>query len=204
MFLSVEEEKGLIVKDPYANASRGASHLSMRKVSRQRGGYQGNNPYCDRCCKHHAYRNCPAFDKICDACGQKGHFKRSNRCPGYRSQRGAPRGVGIRRPRGRFRGHGNVRSQRQSNVNYVRDDSQRNENVGAVEDIFEQCTIQDVFTAKTNDMSNSDSEWNVTLHVRGQKLQLELDTGARCNVLSKATAEKFTSDFVDREKRCLL
>ena len=69
---------------------------------------------------------------------------------------------------------------------------QRNENVAAVEDIFEQCTIQDVFTAKTNDMSNSDNEWNVTLHVRGQKLQLELDTGARCNVLSKATAEKFT------------
>ena len=107
----------------YANASHGASHPSMRKVSRHREGYQGNNPYCDRCCKHHAYRNCPAFDKICDACGQKGHFKRSNRCPGYRSQRGAPRGVGIRRPRGRFRGHGNVRSQRQSNVNYVRDDS---------------------------------------------------------------------------------
>jgi hypothetical protein len=59
--------------------------------------------------------------------------------------------------------------------------------------MFEQCTLQDVFTAKTGSVPQGDSDWIVTFQVHYEQLKLEIDTGARCNVLSRNTAEKFCS-----------
>ena len=55
--------------------------------------------------------------------------------------------------------------------------------------MFNQCTVQDVFIAKTGYVSSAKSDdWRALL-----KINVEIDSGARCNVLSKATAEKFQS-----------
>ena len=66
----------------------------------QRGGYQGIHPFCKRCCKHPS-GNCPVYDKYCDICGRKGHYKHSRLCRG----RAAPN-RSARRGRSNFRGRG--------------------------------------------------------------------------------------------------
>ncbi|XP_021360878.1 uncharacterized protein K02A2.6-like [Mizuhopecten yessoensis] len=58
--------------------------------------------------------------------------------------------------------------------------------------MFDQCTVHDVFTTDTDD-SHEDCEWKVALDVTGKKLTVEIDSGARCNVVSKNTAEAFQS-----------
>ena len=59
---------------------RGPGRRKRRGRGHGRGAYQGWMPFCDRCCKHHHFTNCPAFHKYCDTCGEKGHFNRSARC----------------------------------------------------------------------------------------------------------------------------
>jgi hypothetical protein len=59
--------------------------------------------------------------------------------------------------------------------------------------MFEQCTLQDVFTAKTGSVQHGNSDWIITFQVHGEQLNLEIDRGARCNVLSRNTAGKFCS-----------
>ena len=59
---------------------RGPGRGKSRGRGHDRGAYQGSMPFCDRCCKHHHFRNCPAFHKYCDKCGEKGHCKQSPRC----------------------------------------------------------------------------------------------------------------------------
>ena len=62
-------------------------------------------------------------------------------------------------------------------------------------EMFNQCTVQDVFTDKTGYVSSAKlDDWRALLKIKDVGfLNVEIDTGARCNVLSKATAEKFQS-----------
>jgi hypothetical protein len=41
--------------------------------------------------------------------------------------------------------------------------------------------------------SSEDSEWTVTFDVKGLPLELEIDSGARCNIISKSKAQQYTS-----------
>ena len=50
---------------------RGRARGRGRSTPRGRGGYQGSDPYCDKCGKHHGPNRCPAFHKTCDVCHQK-------------------------------------------------------------------------------------------------------------------------------------
>lgn len=56
--------------------------------------------------------------------------------------------------------------------------------------MFDQCQVQDVFTLKTNS-GHSDIDWTAELNVAGKNLSFEIDSGARCNILSKQTADLF-------------
>ena len=144
----------------------------------QRGGYQGSHPFCKRCCKHHR-GNCPAYDKYCDTCGQKGHYKLSSLC-----RVGAAPIRSARRGRSNFRGRGHGHPQ---NVYYAEDTPTRE-----LGEMFDQCTVQDVWVAIMSTKDRS-SEWKVTFNVGEKKLTLDIDSGAQCNILSKASAEKFVA-----------
>lgn len=153
-------------------------------------GYAGKNPYCEKCCKHHKPHNCPAYNKICISCGEKGHFKISKICPGNRSYsrgRSRMRDTAVRRS---FRGNRSAPSERRR-VYYADGPTERDyDDEEYLSEMFDQCTTEDVFTAKTN-KHNSDTDWVANLKVKDKDLLVELDSGARCNILSENTAKTF-------------
>ena len=198
-----------------------------------RGSYQGHMQYCDRCCKHHEDRNCPAFNKNCDNCGQKGHYKYSPRCErNSGNSRGRGRGYsgGNRgghysnnrpqqeqyspRTRGGYgygRGRGHYGDQGGHGVHYADDSYDYSETVHYAndsydyrdaEETFGRLNMNDVFTlhvdntnaietvdlsTNTLDVHVANDDWSVRFHVQGRPLDMEIDTGARCNVIDKAT-----------------
>ena len=191
----------------------GARGRGQESRGRGRGQdrYQGNQPYCDRCTGHHGYNECRAYNEYCGSCGQKGHFKKSPRCPN-RSRGGGggteqwnrgtgTSGRGYRGNPGRgghARGHG-----RQQNVHYADRQYDRQYDEASheyydydydydshdnVDNMFQQCNVRDVFTCNV-DTEHSDADWTVTMVTQGKKLHLEIDSGARCNVLSVKTAQ---------------
>lgn len=158
-------------------------NVNMAKTSHS---YQGNKTQtnysnCPKCCRRHEYRNCPAFNKTCDTCGVSGHFKASRLCrgtvPRRRMVHNSARGRGWRPP---YRGRGTRRR-----VNYA----ETGENEELNEMFTQSASISDVFIAKADASDNQ--EWTVTLKVGNEDLNLEIDSGAMCNVMSKRIAEKF-------------
>ena len=59
-------------------------------------------------------------------------------------------------------------------------------------EMFDQCTVQDVWVAIMSTKDRS-SEWKVTFNVGEKKLTLDIDSGAQCNILSKASGEIFVA-----------
>ena len=111
-------------------------------------GYQGHLPYCKFCCKHHERRKCPAYNRNCDSCGQKGHFKNSSLCKN-RTVRYAEEEVAEKEP------------ERETFVFH--------------------CTKEDPVAY---------NDFDVCVLVNGKQLNLEIDTGAQCNIISRSTVEK--------------
>ncbi len=70
-------------------------------------------------------------------------------------------------------------------VNYA----ETGENEELNEMFTQSASISDVFIAKADASDNQ--EWTVTLKVGNEDLNLEIDSGAMCNVMSKRIAEKF-------------
>lgn len=122
----------------------------------------------------------------------KGHFRASPLCKGpslpqHRGQlcRGCGRGTG-RSP------------QRHDRVHYP--DCQEPD--PDVCDIFDQSIVQQCYTAFMEESfesihmaSSADNYWTVTFEIQGSQypLELEIDSGARCSIISKAIAQRFTS-----------
>ena len=197
---SLEQSDGTDVHRAYVNNA--PRHKSRGGNRRPRGNFwrghtdQKKNPgyanqqYCEWCCKHHSYKNCPASNQLCNSCGEKGHFRMSKRCRQNQPVRPfAPRGHSSYRGRSRGRARGNNTYHR--DVHYA-SGSYEDENYAGdgMNEMFVQCHVQDVFTLKTNS-GNSDSDWIAELNVAGKSLSFEIDSGARCNILSKQTADMF-------------
>ena len=195
-----EQSDGTDVHRAYVNNA--PRHKSRGGNRRPRGNFwrghtdQKKNPgyanqqYCEWCCKHHSYKNCPAYNQLCNSCGEKGHFRMSKRCRQNQPVRPfAPRGHSSYRGRSRGRARGNNTYHR--DVHYA-SGSYEDENYAGdgMNEMFDQCHVQDVFTLKTNS-GNSDSDWIAELNVAGKSLSFEIDSGARYNILSKQTADMF-------------
>jgi hypothetical protein len=176
------------------SASVNVAQHSKPGFTGHRGGYkpreyQGNHPFCKKCCRHHEFRNCPAYNKICDNCGGRGHFKASKLCKSNPPHRGFSRGAsrGSARGRGaRHRGRGNKK------VHYMDNEKVCDNDLG---EMFEQCaSVQDVFVANVDTLKTQvEQDWKVKFKVNNTDLLLEIDSGAMCNVLSRNTAERFRS-----------
>lgn len=59
--------------------------------------------------------------------------------------------------------------------------------------MFNQCTVEDVWIVITDTNSETTGDWKVTFDVDNKKLTLAIDSDAQCNILSKTSAEKFSS-----------
>jgi transposase InsO family protein len=187
-----------------------------RGRSRARGysGYRGGRwkreqcgNECEKCRRSHPRGECPAFNKHCGACGEKGHYSRSTLCrvtkEKTRGYQGHMRYSERGRSRGRGRGHNVHRTDYQDSASsyeqayndYGSDEyySTHDNNVDEMGEMFEQCNVYDVFKCATN-VSTKDDDWFVDLNVHGKQLSLELDTGARCNILSLKTLKRLQFD----------
>lgn len=92
----------------------------------------------------------------------------------------------TRRYHSRPRGRGRARSVNYANyeTDYEHENYEYDEHdVHDLHEVFDQCVVNDVFLC-TNEHSLNNDEWFVNMNVHGNKLKLEIDTGAMCNVLS--------------------
>ena len=156
--------------------------VNLAKTNRHQR--QERQSVCKKCCRHHEYRNCPAYNRNCDTCGLTGHFKASSLCKG----RNTASGNVTNNTRGRGRRSHRGRGGRRRRVNYteaVEDDN--------LAEMFGQtASVKDVFVATSG---GSDKNWSVTFNIANTELPLvlEIDSGAMCNVLSRKTANEFNS-----------
>ena len=183
--------------------------------------------HCDRCGRTHERYKCPAYNKFCGSCGQRGHFARSTICQarpqGHQPTRsrgghrggnrgrqtpGNPRGGRGRHQRRRVHHAGTENDddssyyyrdngyddeyqygdeyQYDDEYQYYDDDVLYNKQSESQMDNFaEMFNDVSVLACHTND--DADNDWFVDLSVCEQKVKFEIDTGARCNIMSQNT-----------------
>lgn len=158
---------------------------------------------CARCCKPHGYGQCPAYDKFCGNCGEKGHFMRSAICPRKCDDQRSGRRMITGKTNSRGRGRGRRRGQRVHKVNddaYVDNDNMCDDvdNVYGEQNekydddyvtMFEQFSVNSVNTG-----SRSNDDWSVDVMILDEHVSLEIDSGASCNILSLQTVKRLGVD----------
>ena len=190
-----------------------------RRGSSGHMGYQSYyGERCKKCCRSHGSEQCRADNEFCGACGQKGHFKRSPLCTaekntGRGNNRGFNRGFARGGSRGRSRNYP-FRGRGQRRVHYADGQGHYDEQYDDAEyyDYGEmndrgQCVGVDHANAEMNEMFDMFDTWYcdvdvlktdqgvdhddfyVTMHVGHDPIRLELDTGAKCNIMSYETLE---------------
>ena len=90
----------------------------------------------------------------------------------------------ARRGRSNFRGRGHGHPQHVYNA----EDTPTRE----LGEMFDQCTIKDVCVANKGTKDRI-SEWKVNFNVSEKKFTLDIESGHQCNILSKASVEKFSA-----------
>ena len=94
------------LQSPNSTKNEEHVHLVHRGRGRRRGsrrqpndrheadsGQQEHNDRCNHCCRlHYPSVRCPALDRFCGTCGQKGHYQQSAMCQINKSDQGSQRG----------------------------------------------------------------------------------------------------------------
>jgi len=200
------------------SSNRGRSRARVQR-GRDNVGSRSENPHrrkeqrCEKCCRYHGFQNCRADNEFCGGCGQKGHFKKSPLCraEGRESRdyyvdnrRYSNRSYHTGSTHNRRGSRGPVyRGRGQRRVHYAQDDD-RVEHYGRNEEfydgdkeVFEMCDMFDTMycefdVSDVNVAAEDVSDFNAILDVNGKPLSVELDTGARCNILSRKSLEKLS------------
>ena len=183
---------------------------------------QGN---CVYCCRSHGSGECPAYERYCGVCGQKGHYGRSTVCPqakghpqvpihGSRNYRGLTRGSprGWRHGRGRFVHYVDCDNAHTYERNHDYDpygescveptDYDDGNDDSLADMMYEQCqvnpdvNVSDVLVAThTRKTTDVENDWKVDLDVQGTLLTLDIDTGAQCNVVALQTLKDLNIQY---------
>lgn len=122
---------------------------------------------CKRCGRKHGYKSCPAFDKQCESCGLRGHFKAMFRA------RNKDKEYDDKKSDRKFRKKGKNAKKVRS---LTKESSDSNEEYSDSDEYVIGSISLGVNTLK-------EDEWVAKLKVKGKFIRVKLDTGAQCNVL---------------------
>lgn len=174
----------------------------VNRVNVQNHGKASNRTInCDYCCKSRDKGRCPAYHRSCNVCHKKGHYAKSKKCHGAPQQQQSRHRDhnehGQRRDqRGKKSGHQNHNRKKNSqHVHYVEDENEMCE-------LFEQCSTKDVF--KTTIDGEYHEEWTVDFNIGGELLTVEIDSGARCNILGMKEANKLKNKYEMKESKTVI
>ena len=191
-------------------AYRGRSNSRSRGSRRQQADrrdrrYQEHAQPCDRCCReHNANGKCPASDRFCGTCGEKGHYFRSPLCRANKSRRDNPQGSrGFRRQfRGKQQNTGRGRS-RYRDVHYADDyydDEYIYDDGVARNDVDEDC---DDLCEAFDDMCETKTAFLANVNVIPDVHEDKMSPDGNINVLSKDVNNAAKSVSDDCNKRCV-
>lgn len=135
---------------------------------------------CARCGSKHGYRSCPAYNKKCNSCGNKGHFKSMCR-------------QNLKKEHAKEKRYKTKNHKQNKKVYMVSasssDSSDRDTNSDGSSADYQ--FVGSIETKRVNAIENN--KWQATLAIGSKKLNLKLDTGAECNVLSEKNSRKVKS-----------
>lgn len=128
---------------------------------------------CKRCGNIHGPKSCPAFQKQCEKCKNKGHFAKM-----CKSKTNAEHNEKKRKPKTKKKG-------KKVNAVDVEDDSSDSESESDSSTEYQVGSI-----TKQTERSNGNDKWTEKLKVGENEFTAKLDTGAECNVLSEKVAKE--------------
>lgn len=206
-----------VQRENHGNRGRMRSYSRGRGRSYSRGGSRQQHELrtCHKCCRKHD-GHCKADYEFCGKCGEKGHFKKSPLCKANKSDTRYTRGYGGRpyQQRGKDRQYQTYRQNVHYSNTDGEDRNQVDENkLNEMFDMFDAFTINvdddennmhnlcvdknnvhdlcveqnNVNDVCVNVAAPADDDFYAVVKVNGKPLCLELDTGAKCNVISKNT-----------------
>ncbi|XP_062603460.1 uncharacterized protein K02A2.6-like [Saccostrea cucullata] len=185
--------------EPKGNTTGNVMNKVNRITAKQSfKGEQLDNPNCRQCGyrKRKHGEKCPAIGKVCSGCGKRNHFERVcessatyNRTRGgHYAHRGKPA------QRGKF--HGKRPGKFKSRSVNMLDESDENDS-----------DCQDSFFLGMIDTGHVDvntiDNWMTTLQLNNTDVQFLMDTGAKCNVLTRDTYHKLKMSPLEKPKASL-
>lgn len=178
-------------EEPKGNSAGNESEVNRIETKHPHRGRQSEFETCRNCGrrKHERSEKCPAIGKVCLGCGEKNHFERvcefsaskysANNHSNYKPNRGGPsRYRGKSAQRGRFQRKHPGKPKRRS-VNMLTESDEDDS----------ECE-NSLFLGMINLDVNTIENWTTTLQVADTEVQFLMDTGAKCNVLTRDTYHK--------------
>ena len=176
-------------EDPNGNSQGSTTSSEVNHITKQTfKGKRSDIPNCRQCGhrRHDPGEKCPAIGKICSGCGKRNHFERvcesSSTSKPRRGEYGSYRGKSTQQ--GKFRGKFTAkRSGKRHTVNALNQlESEEDDDTDQENTFFMGMIDASVDTITQN--------WTTTLQVGDADVQFLLDTGAKCNVLTRNTYHK--------------
>ena len=176
-------------EDPNGNSQGSTTSSEVNHITKQTfKGKRSDIPNCRQCGhrRHDPGEKCPAIGKICSGCGKRNHFERvcesSSTSKPRRGEYGSYRGKSAQQ--GKFRGKFTAkRSGKRHTVNALNQlESEEDDDTDQENTFFMGMIDASVDTITQN--------WTTTLQVGDADVQFLLDTGAKCNVLTRNTYHK--------------
>lgn len=142
---------------------------------------------CKRCGRNHAPRTCPAFNKICKACGRKGHFQVCCFVSAKSSEK---------KNTSKHNKFSKKVNAMEAENEYSDDDSDEEYEINNVELNKEQYRV--------NFFNKEDEKWTAAFMANGEIINTKLDSGAECNVLPLKEVKRIKAKIVESPTKRLI
>lgn len=160
-----------------------SSSLAVNALSASNKSYD-----CKRCGRNHLPRSCPAFNKICTACGRKGHFRAC--CFGSNNSK-------EKKPQSYQRKTSKKIDTMKREESDTEEDTDGEYQINGIK-LYEERQY------RVNFIGKDDEKWSAKMSVKGAILKVKLDSGAECNVLSLKEAKRLKAKLrASRTKRLI-
>ncbi|XP_033123153.1 uncharacterized protein LOC117121877 [Anneissia japonica] len=162
------------------------SYISKRKQGTTKK-FQGNRKPCKFCGQTHVWGrdNCPAYDKRCSSCGNKGHFE--IKCGDFQNLSKSQKSQSSYRKKSRKP----IKSSAKNIRALGSDTSDSQSDTSEFSEYEEQCSLIDVYEPDNENVHNVQPKGTKSgtivakmyLHKTREPVIMQVDSGASCNVL---------------------